>query len=148
MAEKMLLETAEAEGAGLADASFGAAIDNFCLHMLVVDADRRRYLAHVRRVLAPSALAYFHENYTDRPIAGPVDTFDDFVSRGGFRPGQLDDRTVLRDGVPLKIRLARLPCRAQDEAGYRNDLERAGLAVQQFVRGGAGHCVIHARRAR
>lgn len=133
----------------LRDGTFYAVVDNFCLHMLVTDDDRRRYLATVRRVLRSGGMAFFHENYTDRPLREPVATFDEFVLHGGFTRGVSDERRICVDGVERSIRLARVPFRAQDEAGYRRELSAAGLDVQHFVIDGAGHCVIHAKcRAR
>jgi len=131
---------------GLAAGTFDAALDNFCLHMLVTDGDRGRYLAEVRRLLAPGGLAYFHGNCTDRPLPGPVTTFEDFVARGGFTPGIADDRTVWTDAAPRTIRLTRVPFRALDEAGHRRELAAAGLEMQHFARDEGGHCLIHARR--
>ena len=127
--------------------AFDAAIDNFCLHMLVTDGDRQRYLAAVRLVLKPGGVALFHENHANRPIRGPVETFESFVSQGGFTPGAVDQRTVRCGETQRTIRLARLPFRAQDEAGYRREMTTAGLGVQHFTTDGAGHCVIHARRS-
>lgn len=129
------------------DGAFDVVVDNFCLHMLVTDDDRRRYLATVRRVLRADGMAFFHENHTARPMCGPVATFEDFVSRGGFTPGLSDERTVYVDGAQRAIRLVRVPFRGQDEVGYRQELEEAGLAVQHVALDGAGHCVIHAKRS-
>jgi SAM-dependent methyltransferase len=131
----------------LADGAFDAALDNFCLHMLVADGDRRRYLREVRRLLAPGGLAYFHENHTDRPLPGPVATFEDFVAQTGFAPSVVDDRTVWTEAGPRTIRLTRVPFRALDEAGHRRELAAAGLEMRHFARDESSLCVIHARRS-
>ncbi|MBN2581992.1 MAG: class I SAM-dependent methyltransferase [Planctomycetes bacterium] len=128
------------------DGTFDATIDNFCLHMLVTDGDRRRYLAAVHRALKPGGMAYFHENHSDHPVSGPMTTFEEYMAASGFRPGVVDERTVYVDGEKRTIRLARVPFRAKDENGYHRELSAAGLQVRHFALDGAGHCVFHAAR--
>lgn len=129
----------------LPDGSFDAALDNFALHMLEVDADRQRYLREIGRLLVPGGVAYFHENHTVHPLSGPVPTFDDFRARTGFTP-DLMDRTAYGPEGPRTIRLPRVPFRAQDEVGHRQEFRVAGLVLRYFAVDGAGQCVLHAQR--
>ena len=113
--------------------SFDAAVDNGCLHMLVVDSHRKRYLSEVRRLLAPNGKACFCDNYREDAFEGEVKTFNDYLEI--FKPDLAtpEERTAYCNGDYCKIMLPRLPARARSEAGYRRELLAAGFEVEVFA---------------
>jgi len=113
--------------------SFDAAVDNGCLHMLVVDSHRDRYLSEVRRLLASNGKACFRDNYREDAFEGEVSTFSDYLEI--FKPDLAtpEERTAYSDGDFRKIMLPRLPARARSEAGYCRELSAAGFEVEGFA---------------
>ena len=59
--------------------SFDIALDNYCLHMFVTDADRRRYLGEVHRTLKPGGYAWFHEIGQQDRFNDRIESIDEFL---------------------------------------------------------------------
>jgi len=116
----------------LKDRSFDVGVDNFCLHMLVTDPDRQRYLSEVSRVLRKGGWAYFHEVHRPDGFPARVNNYQEFLER--FHPDltTLEEREAYAHGAKRKIQLPRLPMRADNEEGYRREFAHAGLTVEAF----------------
>jgi SAM-dependent methyltransferase len=113
--------------------TYDVAVDNFCLHMLVTDPDRERYFSEVLRVLKKGGRGYFHVNLGKEKFPGPIHSFDEYVKR--FKPdlAALDERDAYAGGKRVQIKLPRLPARAENEAGYREEFTKAGFVISKFV---------------
>lgn len=130
----------------LPDCAFEVGIDVRCLHMLVVDHDRQRYLSQVARLLTRNGKAFFHLNFQEGSFAGAVTSFDDYRNR--FKPDleTLEERKAYSQGQFRTIRLPRLPARANNEAGYRRELCQAGLNIE-FFKAENGNCIFYAGKS-
>ena len=118
------------------DGSYDAAIDNECLHMLVTDGHRVKYLSEIRRLLKPGGRAFFRVNYRDEGFSHSISDYRDWLEKVENDYTTLHDYPAWADGKEYTIRLPRLPARANNEAGYRAELERAGLEVEYFTSDG------------
>lgn len=128
------------------DNSFDAAIDNMCLHMLVVDSDRQAYLTGLMRVLKPGSLAYFNENCQDEEYDGKIATFEEYLR--AFQPDLAteEERDAYSGGQYVKIRLPRVPARPRSYEGYKQEFIEAGFTIEHFQRSQAGYtCQIYVR---
>ena len=110
------------------DASFGAALDVSCLHMLVVDADRRAYLREARRVLVPGApMLFCHAAFRPDATDDEVSSHEQWLAMTGVDLGTAEEREAWHDGRPVTITSPRLAARAQSADGYRAEMANAGF---------------------
>jgi SAM-dependent methyltransferase len=129
---------------GLATDAFDVGIDNFCLQMLVVDADRRAYLSEIRRLLKPRGYAYFHQILQAGRFTSKVGSFEAYVAQFSGDYVTCEDREAFTGGQKRNIRLPRVPARFDNLEGYREELIRSGFRVEKLLDLG-NRCVIHAR---
>lgn len=130
----------------LPKAGFDLAVDNRMLHMLVVDEDRRRYLAGLRRALKPGGLVVFKEIYHDQAYEGPIDSFGQYLAV--FRPDltTLEERTAYNAGGEVKVSVTRVPARPRGERGYAKEMAEMGFKTLRFkVVESYMNCVFYAR---
>lgn len=120
--------------------AFDVGIDNFCLHMLVTDPDRRAYLTEARRVLRSGGRLYVHAMAQSQRIDGTIDTFEQFLTEHPMDLASPERREAFSRGVSRTIELPRLPARFNTPEGYTIELTHAGFAVDHCA--SAGHGVI------
>lgn len=111
---------------------FDAVIDNQCLHMLVTDDHRQKYLAEMKRILKASGKAYFRENTQEEEFKQEIADFREFVEKSGGEYTVLHDYPAFVDGKQHTVRLPRVPARFNNEQGYRRELEEAGFIVERY----------------
>ncbi|MGE5578899.1 MAG: class I SAM-dependent methyltransferase [Bacillota bacterium] len=116
----------------LPEAEFDLAVDNKFLHMLVVDGDRERYLAGLRRALKSGAWAMFNELYLEDAYSGPVTSFEQYMDIFSPDLSTMEERAAYNGDTPVTVRIPKLPGRFKNEAGYRSEMERAGFEVVRF----------------
>lgn len=111
------------------DDCFDAAVDVYCMQMLVTDPDRRAYLSQVRRVLRPGGRFFFLQITQPRRFEGTVETFEEYMTR--FEPDYETDepREAYVNGETKTIHLNRVPSRFDSPEGYRDELANAGFQV-------------------
>jgi SAM-dependent methyltransferase len=129
------------------DQSFTVTLDNFCLHMLVVDQDRQRYLSEVARLLTRDGKAFFHVNFQPEPFQETIESFEDYQNR--FQPDleTPHERKAYNDGEIRSVWLPLLAARSNNESGYREELAGAGLHIEHFKL--EGHtCLFYAGKTR
>lgn len=129
----------------LEDASIDILVDNYHFHMLVTDGDRRRYLAETCRVLRGGSRAYFRENLQANGVLESAATYADYLQRTSSDFTVEEEREAWQDGQVIRIRLPRVPARANSREGYYAELETAGFQVQLF-RTCKSTCVLHVRK--
>ncbi len=111
-----------------ADASFDAAVDIACLHMLVVDNDRRLYLREAFRVLKPGApILFARESLDEKAFDGIVESYEQWLEVSGTDVDTPEERSAWRDGEEAKIRIPRIAARARSAAQYVAELRGAGF---------------------
>jgi len=132
-------------GEVVASGSFDIGLDNYCLHMLVTDEDRRKYLSEMRRVLKPGGFAWFHEIGQDKRFEGPVASVGDFVSAEGIDLDTCEPREAYTPAGRKTVYLPRLPARFNSGEGYGAELSEAGFCVEYLEVRKSG-VVMHAKR--
>lgn len=113
-----------------ADASFDVGVDVSCLHMLLVDADRERYLREVHRVLRPGAWMLFL-NESHRPDASSARITDarQWLEMTGLDHHRPQPREAWQDGKRVTVHLPLLPARPRSEEQYRQELQATGFQI-------------------
>ncbi|MFC1707494.1 class I SAM-dependent methyltransferase [Planctomycetota bacterium] len=115
-------------------AAFDAGIDVSCLHMLVVDADRHRYLQNAFNALKPGAFMLLcNVLHSSSVPPDPVESFEAWLSLSRTDVDTAEDREAWVDGAPVTVRLPRIAARPRTLDQYRAELEKAGF---RFVEGG------------
>jgi ubiquinone/menaquinone biosynthesis C-methylase UbiE len=125
------------------DDSFDTAIDYQCFHMLIVDEHRKKYLAGLKRILKNGGTVFFRESYRPKEIKTKISSLQDFAKITRCNYKILLDYPAYVDGKKRKIKLARIPARANNEEGYRKELQEAGFRVVFFRIEGLS-CIIYA----
>jgi SAM-dependent methyltransferase len=114
------------------DSSFDVAIDNQCLHMLVTDEHRKKYLAEIKRILKDNGKAYFRDSVQQEEFKAKISTFEEFVQKHYGDYSQPEEYQAYIEGKRHTIQLSRIPARFNNEQGYRKELEAAGFTVEYF----------------
>jgi ubiquinone/menaquinone biosynthesis C-methylase UbiE len=112
--------------AAFSDASFDAGLDISCLHMLVVDTDRRRYLREAYRLLkSGSPMLFCRESCRADATDEVVESYEQWLRLSQADVDKPEPRDAWHDGRPVKIRLPRIASRARSQEQYREELEAA-----------------------
>ena len=111
----------------LSDSSFDAGMDVRCLHMLVVDADRKKYLAEARRVLTDDAATLFVEGLNDHASDHAIEDFEDWLAHSKIDIDTPEDRPAWVEGREATIRLPRIPARSKSVVQYQREMSEAGF---------------------
>lgn len=117
---------------GIKDNSYDIAVDNKCLHMLITDEHRRKYLSEMKRVLKKNGKAFFRDGYKIDGLARNVMKLEDFTKTTNINYTTLNDYTAYIDGKIHKVKLPRIPARPNSEQGYRQELTEAGFSIEYF----------------
>ena len=129
----------------ITDRSFDLAIDNQCFHMLVVDKHREKYLSELKRILKPEGKVLFCENFQVDEFTKKIKNLEQFNRLFDEDEKGLTAYKAHFDGKIKIIDLPRLPARANNEAGYRKELTRAGFRIDYLKRAPA-LCIISASK--
>jgi len=124
-------------------ASFYIAIDNQCLHMLVTDGHRKKYLNDVQKILKRDGKAFFRENIQKEEFTQEISDFRDWLDKTGNDYDTLHNYPAYKDNKLYTVKAPRVPARFNNETGYRKELEAAGLKVEHFESDGR-MCVLYA----
>ncbi len=125
--------------------SFDIGLDNFCLHMLVTDEDREKYLAEIHRVLKSSGRVWFHEMGQASQFREKIKSFEDFLAKHPMDLDTCEARPAYTPQGVMTVYLPRLCARFNNCDGYREEIEKAGLKVD-LVKARASGIVIYARK--
>lgn len=114
--------------AAFSDASFDAGLDVSCLHMLVVDADRRRYLREAHRLLKPGApMLFCQECCRPDATAEVVESYEQWLRLSREDVDTPEPRDAWHNGHPTTVHLPRIAGRSRSTDQYRTEVEAAGL---------------------
>jgi len=128
--------------------AFDAGVDVACLHMLVTDADRQKYLANVYGCLRPGAPMHFlHLRYRDDVYQGEVMDYEQWLRITGEDVDTPREMPAVKDGRDFAVMIPCIAARPRSESGYRRELTEAGFEVIEFERAEKwGNAHILARR--
>ena len=126
--------------------SFTVALDNYCLHMLVTDEDRKRCLSEIERVLTPGGHAWFHEIGQATPFTETIHSLEQFLAAHPIDLDACEAREAFTPGGKRTVQIPRLPARFNNGEGYRREIESSGLKVDLVEARDSG-IVVYARKA-
>jgi len=109
--------------------SFDFALDNYCLHMFVTDADRRRYLGEVHRTLKSGGYAWFHEIGQRDRFSDRIESIDEFIFKYPIDLNTCETRCVYTNTGKKTVQLPRLPARFNNCEGYHDEIKAAGFEM-------------------
>lgn len=110
--------------------AFDAGIDIACLHMLITDVDRNKYLRNVYKCLKPGAAMHFvNERCRDDIYDGKVTSYEQWLQLTGEDVDTPQKRVALKDGEEFTVMIPRIAARPRSEGGYREELTEAGFEV-------------------
>lgn len=122
----------------LSDSNYDLAVDIGCLHMIVNDEDRARYLSLVRRVLKIGGMLFIQDGLDLDDVVPRSD--DDArrlaeakMARKGS-PGEPLPRTIITAEGPKEVLFPLISAKMLSLDGYVSELERAGLTVISSAR--------------
>jgi ubiquinone/menaquinone biosynthesis C-methylase UbiE len=109
-------------------ASFDAGLDVSSLHMLVVDADRQRYLREAHRLLKPGApMLFCRESCRSDAPTEVVESYEQWLRLSRTDVDTPESREAWQDGHSVTVRLPRIASRARSLEQYRAEIESAGF---------------------
>lgn len=114
--------------ASLPSATFDGGIDMGCLHMLVVDADRHRYLQNAHSVLKPGAPMLFREAYRSDAPATVVESYEAWVEHTGIDVETPQVREAWQNGRGIEVHLPCLAARSRTVEQYQREMAAAGFS--------------------
>lgn len=122
---------------------YDAALDCMGFHMLVTDEDRKSYLRNAYLSLKPaSPMLFYKESYRKEDIVKtPVPSFDEWLKITGDDYETPSLRRVQLGDDHIEIKIPFVPARANDEAGYRADMQAAGFFVEKFLEMGISSAI-------
>jgi SAM-dependent methyltransferase len=116
-------------------ATFDAGIDVACLHMLVTDADRHKYLTNVFNCLIAGApMIFAHQRLENTEYDGHVKNYRQWLKISGDNVDTPQERTAIKDGQVIPVRIPLIASRPRSEEGYRNELENHGFDILQLTK--------------
>jgi len=123
---------------------YDASVDSMGLHMLVTDADRKKYLNNVNAALKNNAPAlFFRESYRQDLPGYTVDSIEQWVKISGDDYQKLESRQVINDGVTYNVDIPLVPARAKNKADYEKEMAEAGFVVENFVEMDISNAIVH-----
>jgi len=115
--------------------TYDAGIDIACLHMLVVNGDRTKYLQNAFSSLKPGAAMLFaHEQLVDTEYMGEVKDYEQWSKITGSDYDTPEQRTAVKNGKVIPIWIPRIAARPRTESSYRNELKQIGFKVLEFTK--------------
>lgn len=113
---------------------FDAALDVMGFHMLVLDADRRRYLKNAFNSLKPgSPMLFFRESYRPDAPEDLVETFGQWLALTGDDYVTPLERSVRSGDHEVLIHVPLVPGRGRSRAGYACEMREAGFIVDDII---------------
>lgn len=124
--------------------SFSLGLDNYCLHMLITDEDRKKYLSEIYRIVKPGGYAWFHEISQEKPFNEQITSLQDFLTIYPVNIEECEAREAYTPTGKKTLHLPRLPARFNNCDGYAAEISNAGFAIDLIELRESG-VVIHAR---
>ena len=113
--------------------TFDAGIDIGCLHMLITDADRNKYLRNAFKSLKPGSAMYFVQlRYRDDIYDGEVTSYEQWLELTGEDVGTPQKMVALKDGKGYPVMMPCIAARPRTERGYTEELTEAGFEILKF----------------
>ena len=116
----------------LASRKFDLVLDQACLHMFVVDEDRRRYLRNVRQVMAGGgAFILLLQSLDEAAYDGEIQSIEEFQDITGQDLAARREFDAWDGESYQRVLLPRFAVRSKTRKGYLAELEQAGFQVSR-----------------
>ena len=126
------------------DGLYDAAVDSMGLHMIVTDADRKKYLGNVNAALKDEAPAlFFRESYRADLKSYQIGSLEEWIAITGEDYEKSEARQFINDGVVYTVNIPLVPARAKNKADYIKEMNEAGFAVESFVEMDVSNAISH-----
>lgn len=113
---------------------FDAGVDMSCLHMLVVDNDRKNYLSNAFASLKHSAYMLFcGESFRENAYRGDVNSYDQWLEITGVDVDTPQLRTAIKGDGEIQVMMPLIVARPRNEQDYISEMESVGFKVIEFT---------------
>ncbi|MBM3309668.1 MAG: class I SAM-dependent methyltransferase [Candidatus Altiarchaeales archaeon] len=113
---------------------FDAGIDIACLHMLVTDIVRTKYLGNVFRSLKPDAPMFFvNEAWRVDAFKGEVSSYEQWLDISRDDVDTPTERAAVKDGKVIPVKIPLIAARARTRSDYEEELSAAGFRISEIV---------------
>lgn len=113
---------------------FDAGIDMSCLHMLVVDNDRRKYLSNVFASLKRDSYMLFHgESFRENAYRGVVESYEQWLDITGVDVDTPQMRNAIKGDGEIQVMIPLIVARPRNKEDYVLEMESAGFKVIEFT---------------
>ena len=123
---------------------YDAALDMMGFHMLVLDADRRKYLKNAFSCLKCDApMLFVRESYRVNASEDKIDSLEQWLAITGEDYTTPQPRIARQNGMEIEVSIPVVPARARTKEGYEREMNEAGFAVEQFVEMDISNAITH-----
>ena len=133
-----VMDVVHLDRAALRDA-YDVLLDQACLHLLVCDTDRRRYLANARELMRPdSAFLLLNQARNDKAFNGEIRSIEEYESRFEHDLSRPKAWEAWNGRQWVHVELPSFPCRPKSLDAYLREFEQAGFTVKRVYQGDPG----------
>lgn len=112
---------------------FDAGVDISCLHMLVVDNDRKKYLSNIFTSLKHGSYMLFcGEAFRENSYRGIVESYEKWLDISELDVDTPQSRNVLKGNKEIQVMIPLIAARPRTEEDYIAEIENAGFKVVEF----------------
>jgi SAM-dependent methyltransferase len=122
----------------VAGRTYDLILDQACLHMFVVDEDRRRYLAVVRGLLKPGGVFILTNQARDEhAYEGEIASIEEFEDRFSVDLSKHKEWEAWNGTQWVKVDLPAFACRPRSREAYVEEFRLAGFGVEKVRESGS-----------
>ena len=115
---------------------FDVVLDQACLHMFVLDADRKLYLRSISGIVEKDGFFYLSNQARDeKAYDGPIDSIDAFERHFGQNMNEPKRWEAWGGDKWVWVELPRFASRPRSGQGYVDEFRAAGFSVDRVVDG-------------
>lgn len=113
---------------------YAGALDVMGFHMLILDADRKKYLQNAYQCLNSGApMLFFRESFRKDAPQVEVREMEEWLRLTGSDYSTPVKRTARQNGKDVSVYIPLVPARAKSKDGYLEELQGVGFVVDDFV---------------
>ncbi len=113
---------------------YDAAIDIMGFHMLILDADRMKYLKNAFNCLENDApMLFFRQSYRTAATEEKIETMEQWLHITGDDYITPQIRTSNQNGMNIEVNIPLVPGRARTRNGYFMEMKEAGFVIEDFI---------------
>ena len=122
------------------EVQYDVVLDQQCYHMLVTDADSRRYLGNIHQMLGKESLfLLLQQAHQEDAYDGPITTVEEFQAVFQHDLDQPKKWEAWHNESWIDVALPSFACRLRTKEAYLRELKQAGFSVQQVRENSKGN---------